>query len=43
MPQPSKTGTTSPEHFYFIEKKGSGKVRRNTGNLPVSPGSLVPS
>lgn len=36
----SKTGTITPEHFYFIEK-GTGEVKHDTGTLPVGPGSLV--
>jgi mannose-6-phosphate isomerase-like protein (cupin superfamily) len=36
----SKTGTVTPEHFYFIEK-GAGEVKHDTGSLPVGPGSLV--
>ncbi len=36
----SKTGTITPEHFYFIEK-GTGEVKHDTGSLPVGPGSLV--
>jgi mannose-6-phosphate isomerase-like protein (cupin superfamily) len=36
----SKTGTVTPEHFYFIEK-GTGEVKHDTGSLPVGPGSLV--
>jgi len=36
----SKTGTVTPEHFYFIEK-GTGEVKHDTGTLPVGPGSLV--
>ncbi|MGH7342967.1 MAG: cupin domain-containing protein [Candidatus Rokuibacteriota bacterium] len=38
--QRSKTGTITPEHFYFIEK-GTGEVKHDTGSLPVGPGSLV--
>jgi len=37
---PSKTGSVTPEHFYFIEK-GTGEVKHDTGSLPVGPGSLV--
>jgi len=36
----SKTGTVTPEHFYFIEK-GTGEVKHDTRTLPVGPGSLV--
>jgi mannose-6-phosphate isomerase-like protein (cupin superfamily) len=36
----SKTGTITPEHFYFIET-GTGQVKHDTGSLPVGPGSLV--
>jgi mannose-6-phosphate isomerase-like protein (cupin superfamily) len=36
----SKTGTVTPEHFYFIEQ-GTGEVKHDTGSLPVGPGSLV--
>ena len=36
----SKTGTVTPEHFYFIEK-GTGEVKHDTGTLPIGPGSLV--
>jgi mannose-6-phosphate isomerase-like protein (cupin superfamily) len=37
---PSKTGSITPEHFYFIEK-GVGEVKHDTGTLAVGPGSLV--
>lgn len=37
---PSKTSTTVPEHFYFIET-GVGEVKHDAGSLPVGPGSLV--
>jgi mannose-6-phosphate isomerase-like protein (cupin superfamily) len=36
----SKTGTVTPEHFYFIEQ-GSGEVKHDTGALAIGPGSLV--
>lgn len=36
----SKTGTVTPEHFYFIEK-GTGEVKHDSGSLPAGPGSLV--
>jgi mannose-6-phosphate isomerase-like protein (cupin superfamily) len=36
----SKTGSITPEHFYFIEK-GRGEVKHDTGSLSVGPGSLV--
>lgn len=37
---PSKAGSVTPEHFYFIEE-GTGDVKHDTGTLPVGPGSLV--
>ena len=36
----SKNSAVTPEHFYLIEK-GTGKVKHDTGTLPVGPGSLV--
>ena len=36
----SKSGSITPEHFYFIEK-GIGEVKHDTGTLAVGPGSLV--
>jgi mannose-6-phosphate isomerase-like protein (cupin superfamily) len=36
----SKTASTAPEHFYFIEK-GTGEVRHDHGTIPIGPGHLV--